>query len=207
MLGVMTDRRTALVLAGGRSVRMGRSKALLPWGATTMLETVVGTLVAECARVVVVGHAGKRLPPLGDRVVRVDDPTALDDQGPLVGVHAGVAMLDDDDLVYLAATDKPHLCGEHIRFMFERLAETDAAVPIEPSDSGRRHHLHPLAGVLRVRAARPMVAQLVAEGERALRRVFERLRCTEVPVGLLPRPEVLHDYNTPEAYEAALRKP
>ena len=185
---------------------MGRAKATLPWGAKTMLETVIDTLVAECAQVVVVAHAGQALPSLGDRVIRVDDPAALDDQGPLVGVHAGLAALDDGDLVYLAATDKPHLSGEHVRWMFERLADADAVVPVEPPDSTRRHHLHPLAGVLRVRAARPVVAQLVTEGERALRLAFERLRCIEVPVADLPQPEVLCDYNTPEAYEAALRE-
>lgn len=202
----MRERRAALVLAGGRSVRMGRSKATLPWGETTMLETVVDTLLAACARVVVVAHAGQRLPPLPPNAIRVDDPTELDDQGPLVGVHAGLSALHDDQVVYLAATDKPQLSAEHVRWMFERLGDADAALPVEPPDSTRRHRMHPLSGVLRVGPARPVVAQLVEEGERALRLAFERLRCNEIPVSDLPRPEVLEDYNTPEAYEAALRE-
>lgn len=199
----MVARRTALLLAGGRSVRMGESKALLQWGTGTMLGAVLEPLLAACEEVVIVAHAGQTLPTLPPAVTRVDDPPELDDQGPLVGLHAGLSALQDDDLVYLAATDKPHLTATHVRWMFERIADADAAVPVEPENSTRRHRMHPLAAVLRARVARPLAASLIADGERALRLVFERLACNEVSVEALPDPAVLRDYNTPEAYAAA----
>lgn len=171
-----------------------------------MLEAVTEPLRQACAQVVVVAHAGQPLPPLPPDVVRVDDPVELDDQGPLVGLQAGLSALDDDDLVYLAATDKPHITAAHVRAMFERVGDGDAAVPTEPEGSGRRHRMHPLSGVLRVGAARPVAASLIADGERALRRVFEALDCNEVPIGELPDPTVLRDYNTPEAYAAGRKE-
>jgi molybdopterin-guanine dinucleotide biosynthesis protein A len=171
-----------------------------------MLETVLATLREACETVVVVAHPGQQLPPLPAGVRRVDDPAELDDQGPLVGLHAGLAALDDADEVYLAATDKPHLTAEHVAWMFDRLGDADAVVPVEPTGGPRRHRMHPLSGVLRVGAARPIAAELVAQGERALHRAFERLRCEQIPVDALPHPHVLRDYNTPEAYEAALRE-
>lgn len=182
---------------------MGRNKAALPWGDTTMLEAVVAPLLDACAQVVVVAHEGQSLPPLPDTVVRVNDPAELDDQGPLVGVRAGLSVLEDDDVVYLAATDKPHLTATAVAWMFERLGTADAVVPVEPPGSSRRHRMHPLAGVLRVGPARPAIDTLIQQGERALKLAFERLHATEVPVAELPEPEVLRDYNTPDAYEAA----
>ncbi len=185
---------------------MGRPKATLPWQGKTMLEAVLEPLRVCCEVVVVVAHPGQILPTLPAEVVRVDDPPELDDQGPLVGVHAGLFALDANDAVYLAATDKPHLTARHVDWMFERLGDADAAVPVEPPDSQRRHHMHPLAGVLRVGAARSAISQLLREDERALRLTFERLRCNEVPVSTLPDPDVLRDCNTPADYEAALRE-
>ncbi len=172
-----------------------------------MLEAVLDPLRACCAMVVVVAHSGQVLPGLPHGVLRVDDPPDLDDQGPLVGVHAGLAALDANDAVYLAATDKPNLTARHVNWMFDRLAETDtdAAVPMDPPESIRRHRMHPLAGVLRVGPAREAISQLLRENERALRLTFERLRCTHVPVSALPDPDVLRDCNTPADYQAALR--
>lgn len=171
-----------------------------------MLEAVLEPLREVCARVVVVAHDGQSLPPLPSNVLRVNDPVELDDQGPLIGLHAGLAALDDDDLVYLAATDKPHVTTTHVRYMFEAVGQADAAVPMEPEGSPRKHRMHPLSGVLRVGPARALAASLIGSGERALRRVFEGLERRDVLVGDLPAPEVLRDYNTPETYAAGQKK-
>ena len=53
----------ALILAGGRSRRMGRPKESLPLGDTTMLGWQCRTLLACAAPVVVIGRgAGQQLP-------------------------------------------------------------------------------------------------------------------------------------------------
>src|SRR3989338_8597714 len=88
-----------IVLAGGRSTRMGRPKAWLPVGARTMLETVVGAIAAglraaagakasnivaapvAAAPIVVVGATGQDLPAAGEPVLRVDDD--IEGEGPL----------------------------------------------------------------------------------------------------------------------------
>ncbi len=171
-----------------------------------MLEAVLEPLQACCEFIVVVAHPGQVLPTLPPGVLRVDDPPELDDQGPLVGVHAGLSALEPNDAVYLAATDKPNLTARHVRWMFEQLGEAEAAVPVDPPDSNRRHRMHPLAGVVRAGAARGAISQLLREDERALRLTFERLSCNEVPVSSLPDPQVLRDCNTPADYTAALRE-
>ncbi len=184
---------------------MGRPKATLPWGPHTMIESVVQTLHRVTPHVVVVAHAEQALPHLTG-VTRVDDPAALDDQGPLVGTRAGLAALQPDDLVYLAAVDKPLLNAAHVHFMFAQLGQdVDAALPVEPPSSDRRHRVHPLAAVLRVGPAAREAHRLIAAGERALKRLFAALPCVEVPRRALPDDAVLRDCNTPDDYEAARR--
>ncbi|WP_279581859.1 molybdenum cofactor guanylyltransferase [Fodinicola feengrottensis] len=77
------------MLAGGRSARMGRSKADLPWHGSTLLRRTVGVLArAVDGPVVVVRAAGQSLPSLPAGVeVRDDDAEGL---GPLQGARGRV---------------------------------------------------------------------------------------------------------------------
>ena len=59
-----TPARGAIVLAGGRSERMGREKATLPFAGETLLAHVVRRVAPLVLEVVVVGRPGQALPPL-----------------------------------------------------------------------------------------------------------------------------------------------
>lgn len=75
-----------LVLAGGRSERMGRSKALMAWGEGRMLDACRQALAESCADVLV---AGGQLGDLGlppDRLIADAVPGA----GPLGAIVAGL---------------------------------------------------------------------------------------------------------------------
>ena len=60
----------AIVLCGGKSTRMGRDKAWLPWAGVPMVSHVVETLTPLVDEVVVVSSQDLRLPPLEAKVVR-----------------------------------------------------------------------------------------------------------------------------------------
>ena len=76
-----------LLLAGGRSERMGRAKALMPWGEGRMLDAGVKALGEICDRVLVaVGESGDLgIPP--DRLI----PDFMPGAGPLGAIVAGLA--------------------------------------------------------------------------------------------------------------------
>src|SRR5215212_8743726 len=98
-----------IVLAGGRSARMGRPKAWLDWHGSTLLRRVCG-LVARgvSGPVVVVRAPGQALPPLPPAIRVVDDER--EGRGPLQGLLAGLEAVDGaEEIAFVAATDVPFL--------------------------------------------------------------------------------------------------
>ena len=83
-----------IVLAGGRSSRMGSPKAALEWHGSTLLRRVVGIVARGVdGPVVVVRAPGQELPGLPDGVELVED--AREGRGPLQGLAAGLAAVRD----------------------------------------------------------------------------------------------------------------
>src|SRR5688500_3128660 len=85
--------RAGIVLAGGRSSRMGTPKAWLEWHGSTLLRRVCG-LVGRGASgpVVVVRAPGQALPALPAGIRVVED--AREGHGPLQGLLAGLEAVD-----------------------------------------------------------------------------------------------------------------
>ena len=83
---------------------MGRPKALLPWRARTLVETVVATLRGVVEDVVVVSSDAFELPALDARIVRDREPGL----GPLAGIREGLHALGSG-LAFVASTDTPYL--------------------------------------------------------------------------------------------------
>ena len=112
-----------MVLAGGRSSRMGTSKAALEWHGSTLLRRTVG-IVARAANgpVVVVRAAGQELPDLPDGTTVVEDPRP--GKGPVQGIAAGLAALSGRaEAAYVTSTDLPFLHPAFIRRVLRALDE------------------------------------------------------------------------------------
>src|SRR5688572_11337638 len=107
-----------IVLCGGRSSRMGRPKAWLPFGSETLLQRTVRVLGDVADPVVVVAAPGQDLPNLPPSVlVARDDREYL---GPLNGLLTGLAVLADRaGVAYLSACDVPFLLSAFVRRIVE----------------------------------------------------------------------------------------
>src|SRR5215472_11419665 len=97
-----------IVLCGGRSTRMGSSKALLPFGPETMLQRVVRMLSTVVSPIVVAAAAGQPLPDLPADVIVVRDE--CQGRGPLEGLRAGLTALPKTvESAYVTGCDVPLL--------------------------------------------------------------------------------------------------
>ena len=189
-----------IVLCGGRSSRMGRPKAWLPFAGELMLPRVVRLLSEVVSPIVVVASAAQKLPPLSTDVILAYDPQA--DQGPLQGLIAGLGEMDADG-AYVSSCDVPLLRPAFVRRMIELLGDFQACVP---QVGGR---LHPLAAVYR-REVVATAEQLLAIGQRSLTELCRVLRTRIVTADELtdvdPDLRSLRNLNTAEDYAAAVRE-
>jgi molybdenum cofactor guanylyltransferase len=205
-------RTAGIVLAGGRSTRMGRPKAALEWHGSTLLHRVAGIVGrATSGPVVVVRAAGQELPSLPPGARVVDD--AREGRGPLQGLAAGLTAVGEDaELAYVSSTDVPLL---HPAFVAAVLAaaerdDVDVALPIA---QGFRH---PLAAAYRTSLLAD-VEELIASDRMRPAFLFERCRVRELDEsdllgdGKLSRadPDLLSllNVNNPVEYEEARARP
>lgn len=146
----------AVVLAGGRSSRMGEPKAVLEWHGSTLLRRVAG-LVARGVDgpVVVVRAAGQVLPALPTAVEVVEDTARS--RGPLEGMATGLAALQDRAThAFVCSTDLPLLHPAYIRAVARAGQDVDVALPVVDG------HRQPLAACYRTSLAgraRELLAQ------------------------------------------------
>ncbi|MCE1237295.1 MAG: NTP transferase domain-containing protein [Hyphomicrobiales bacterium] len=131
----------AVVLAAGRSTRMGSAKPLLPFGGRTVVEHVVATLDAAGLGPihVVVGHGGDAIARAlaGTRAVVVDNPDH--DRGMYSSLRAGVASLPEAiEGTLLLPCDVPAVRAT----TFARIADTGIACgrAVLPTFRGERGH-------------------------------------------------------------------
>lgn len=199
----------AVVLCGGKSSRMGRPKAWLPFAGEPLLSRVVRRIAEAASPIVVVAAPDQEVPPLpeGARVVR----DAVTGRGPLQGILAGLDALDGlAEAAFVSSTDAPFLHPELLRRMEALRCEGDHDVAVARAQG----HYHPLAAVYRV-AVRAVVRELLERDKRRPFFVFEQVKTRfadeadllagealrEADPGLMS----LRNINTPEEYEEALR--
>ena len=194
----------AIVLCGGKSSRMGRDKATLPFGPELMLQRVVRLVsqVVDPTAVVVVASIEQQMPALPQTVIITRDERP--NRGPLEGIAAGLrAMPAFIDAVYATSCDVPLLVPAFVSQMFERLEENEVAVPFD----GQYHH--PLAAVYRPRVLL-LIQSLLESDQLRPRFLYDRVQTAEVPVEALrtfdPTLLTLMNLNHPEDYHSALQK-
>ena len=187
----------AIVLAGGRSARMGTPKAALELNGSTLLSRVVDTLGAAAGRVVVVRAPGQALPKLPAGVAVVDD--ARPGRGPLEGMLAGLRRLEADEAAaFVCAVDMPFLEAPFARAVLAALPpDADAAVP---RLDGRAH---PLAAAYRANVAE-RIAALLDAGDRRVGALLEGITVAWLEARDLPGGGgSLRNVNTPADLAAA----
>ena len=183
-----------IVLAGGRSRRMGTPKAWLDWHGTTLLRRACGIVArGTSGPVIVVRAPGQELPGLPEGVRVVED--AREDRGPLQGILAGLEATDAD-VAFVASVDLPFLHPGFIAAVCAAAgAETDVAVPFVDG------HDRPLSAAYRTAIA-PVVEELVAADRMRATGLLDRVRTRRLET--LPHPESVRNLNEPADYEAAL---
>ena len=200
-----------IVLAGGRSSRMGTPKAALEWHGSTLVRRVAGIVGRSVdGPVLVVRAPGQTLPALPDGVEVVED--AREGRGPLQGIAAGLAAVRGRaPAAYVSSTDVPLL---HPRFVRRVLAALDDAIDVVLPQIGG--FPQPLAAVYRTGLA-DVVERLIAEDRMRPAFLFEASRVRRLDAEALledrtlaaldPDLDSVLNLNERHDYEAARTRP
>ena len=200
-----------VVLAGGRSSRMGTPKAALEWHGSTLLRRTVGILArATGGPVVVVRAKDQELPALPADIQLIDDPR--EGKGPVQGLAAGLAALEDRaEVAFVSSTDMPFLHPAFVRRVLRAVHEgADVGLPVA------RGYPQPLAAAYKTSLA-PLAERLVKEERLRPAFLFEQcvvsrldeaaLKDDPVLAALDPDLDSVVNINEPDEYRTARSQP
>jgi molybdenum cofactor guanylyltransferase len=140
----------AFILAGGQSSRMGRDKALLEIGSSTLIERAAALCAPLVSSVTLVGDSQRYsrfgLPTLADRW-----PGA----GPLGAIATALAAAHQSWCLVLAC-DMPNVTSPWLEWLLARSTDSSADAIIAETDRG----VEPLCAVYRAACASTLAAAL-----------------------------------------------
>lgn len=112
---------TAVILAGGKSTRMGTNKALLPYKNTTIIEAMLAVLSQRFSKIVISTNA----PETYLHLQHATFPDLITCPTPLAGVHAALTH-SQTNMNFIVSCDFPLVCVELIDCMITK----HAALPV-----------------------------------------------------------------------------
>lgn len=157
---------TSIVLAGGKSLRLGRNKALEEIGGQSLIQRVVERLELLGTEVTVVVAQGDQLflPDLDVKMVADVYP----DKSALGGIYSGLKAASSFHSLVVAC-DMPFLNIDLLRYLMELSTDFDVVIP------RLKVGLEPLHAVYSKRCLGPMEATL-SEGRLKIADAFPTLR-------------------------------
>ena len=186
---------SAAILTGGQSRRMGRNKALLELGSSTVVERVIAAAAPLAAECLLITPDTEAFAHLGLPV----HPDLHPQLGPLGGLHTALDRVSSPTVLLLAC-DLPFVTTGFLRFMVDQLRDHQAVVP--RTDKG----LECLCAVY-TQSCVPAVTGALAHDQRRMTAFFH-----EVDVRFLdpdewqafdPNHTLFTNLNTPEDYQRA----
>ena len=115
---------TGVILAGGKSIRYGRNKALVEVDGTRLIERVISVMRPLFEDLIIITNTPYeydylQLPMHGDLIKGL---------GPLGGVYTGLEAISSESGFFVAC-DMPFLQSDLIRHMVEIKGDFDAVIP------------------------------------------------------------------------------
>jgi molybdopterin-guanine dinucleotide biosynthesis protein A len=178
-------------LVGGRSSRMGRDKALLPFRGGALAQSVARVVCEAAGSATLIGDPG-RYSALGYAVI----PDLYPGEGPLGGILTALSNSANQNLAewnLIVACDMPQLDVEMLRGLI-RIAsgcEADALLPVGPA--GRPE---PLCALYHRRCLAAFEG-IFATGIRKVTTALETVRTMRLPVAEV---SCFQNVNTPEEW-------
>ncbi|MFO8058107.1 MAG: molybdenum cofactor guanylyltransferase [bacterium] len=164
---------TGMILAGGKSTRMGRDKALLKVEGLTVIRRVADALSPCCSRLAVVCGPDDDYGFLGLPVIRDLEPG----EGVFMGLYSGLCRMETERAL-VAGCDMPYIRTSLAAHLAELSESADIVVP------RIRGNYEPLFATYSKACLAP-ARDLLDSGEKRIRKLYEL-----VPTGVVEEEEI-----------------
>jgi molybdenum cofactor guanylyltransferase len=186
---------TGVILAGGKSRRMGRDKAFLPFGTGLLIERVIEVVQQVTADVILITNTPERYQRFG--LPMFSDVIA--EAGSLGGIYTGLVSAKTPYSLCLAC-DMPFVKPTFLRFLCGTAAEADVVIPRNAED------FQPLCAVYS-QVCRDPIRHKIEAGQLKITGFFDQVHVRVIEGDLLARYDpydiMFFNANTPEEYERA----
>ena len=132
---IIREKATAIILAGGESLRMGEDKYLLPVDGVPLIQHIINQLEGHFDELIIGANNPERFAFTGLRVV----PDLEKDKGPLMGIYSCLKA-SSNDVNFITACDIPEMNTTLIHNMINLSSGYDIVVPL--SESGNYEPLY-----------------------------------------------------------------
>ena len=182
------------ILAGGKSSRMGKNKALLEFES----DTFIGHAVKEFAghEIIISASGQTEYEKLPAKIVSDENK----DIGPIEGIRQ-ILKAASEDYVFICACDMPFITGRIADYIAEFISSDYDCYVITDED-----RMHPLCAIYSKRVL-PVIEKLIANGEYKLRLILENTRTKFISLENTNfEKRIVRNVNTKEEYRE-LKKP
>ena len=169
---IMPIKVTAIVLAGGDSLRMDTDKSMLPIEGEPMIERICEQLRGTFDEILISADEVDKYSFLGFDVIADKVPG----QGPLMGI-ASALEASTNEFNFVVACDIPYVDLPYVRRMLVEAEEVDLVVPT--TGEGK---YEPLFAVYR-KSALGVMNEVLSSGGRKISDVFARCKVKHIELG------------------------
>ena len=169
-----SQRVTGIILAGGKSSRLGRDKAWEDVGGQRIIDRVIGALQSSCDEVLIIGDRPERQNELSLPKCIQYRSDELKGRGSIGGLYTGLKA-SDTLWSLVVACDMPFISRELIRFMLSIISKNrcDAIVPVI---NGRYQPTHALYNSTCI----PFIEKNISSGNFRMDSYFDEIYLEEI---------------------------
>ena len=185
---------TGIVLAGGKSSRMGTDKCYLTLGGNSLVEIALRKLQTLCSEVVISSNCSDYDAP-GVKVIR----DLITDSGPLAGIYSAMKETNAENFLVIPA-DLPFITTDFLKELVAGCQNYDAVVP-----RNNEGYIEPLAAYYN-RACLPIIEESLMSGDFSVYKILKKLNVNYFKWETLPIAGKMHlfmNLNSPEDYRQA----
>jgi molybdopterin-guanine dinucleotide biosynthesis protein A len=158
---------TSIILAGGKSSRLGRNKALQVIESKSLIQWVVDRLAIFSTEIIIATADGEAIPcSSATRIKTVAD--IYPGKGPLVGIYSGLIAASSTRAIVVGC-DTPFLSISLLEYMTQICSTFDVIVP------RMKNKLEPLCAVYSKNCSDP-IQDLLGQDERQIRKLFSMVK-------------------------------